>query len=186
MKEPVLEPLLRRMRIRHVLPYIRAHQNCRLLDVGCGWEALFLKSVAPYIVEGVGIDFKAPSLDDGKIRTEQLMLTDSLPYRDASFDIVTMLAVLEHLDHPEALLREILRVLSPGGQLVLTVPSKASRPVLEFLAFRMGLVSSAEIADHKVYYDKGSLNQLLTLTGFKMTIHRYFQVGMNNFCVAES
>jgi hypothetical protein len=47
MKEPVLEPLLRRMRIRRVLPYLRARQNCRLLDVASGWEARFLKSVAP-------------------------------------------------------------------------------------------------------------------------------------------
>jgi len=185
MKEPVLEPLLRRMRIRRALPYIRAHQNCRLLDVGCGWDARFLKSAAPYIMEGVGIDFKAPKLEKGKIRTERLMLSDALPYQDASFDIVTMLAVLEHVDRPEPLLREILRVLTPRGQLVLTVPSKAARPVLEFLAFRVGLVSPAEIADHKAYYDKSGLDRILALAGFNMKVHRYFQLRMNNFCVAE-
>lgn len=184
MNEPILEPLLRKMRIRRVLPYIRQHPNCRLLDIGCGWDAKFLKAVEPYIGSGIGVDFKAPDIAGGKIRTERLTLQNRLSYADASFDLVTMLAVLEHLEQPEAILREIHRVLRPGGQLVLTVPSKAARPVLEFLAFRLGVVSRAEIADHKVYYDRESLFLLLPLAGFRMTTHRYFQLGMNNFCVA--
>lgn len=184
MNEPILEPLLRKMRIHRVLPYIREHRNCRLLDIGCGWDARFLKSVEPYIGSGVGVDFKAPELTEGKIRTERLTLQDRLPYADGSFDLVTMLAVLEHLAQPEAILREIQRVLRPGGQLVLTVPSKAARPVLEFLAFRLGVISCSEIAAHKVYYDRDSLGQLLKLAGFTLRSHRYFQLGMNNFCVA--
>lgn len=185
MNEPILEPLLRKMRIRRVLPYIRAHGNCRLLDIGCGWEARLLRAVEPYIASGVGVDFKAPELATGKIRTECLTLADRLPYADASFDLVTMLAVLEHLDQPEAILQEIQRVLAPGGQLVLTVPSKAARPVLEFLAFRLGVVSREEIADHKVYYDRDSLINLMGRAGLNVSKHCYFQLGMNNFCVAE-
>lgn len=53
------------------------------------------------------------------------------------------------------------------------------------MTFRLGLVSRDEIADHKANYDKDSLNRILKLTGFKLKIHRYFQAGMNNFCVAE-
>jgi len=185
MKEPILEPLLRRMRIRQVLPYIRGHRHCRLLDIGCGWDARFLKAVEPYIGSGVGIDFKAPLIREGKIRTERLTLADRLPYAEASFDLVTMLAVLEHLEQPQNILREIYRVLAPGGQLVLTVPSKLARPVLEFLAFRLGVVSRIEIADHKLYYDRKSLSRLLEPVGFTLRRHRYFQLGMNNFCVAE-
>jgi cyclopropane fatty-acyl-phospholipid synthase-like methyltransferase len=40
-----------------------------LLDVGCGWEARFLKSVEPYIASGIGIDFKAPNLETAKLKT---------------------------------------------------------------------------------------------------------------------
>jgi len=185
MREPLLEPLLRSQRIRRVLPYIRRHANCRLLDIGCGWEAKFLLAVEPYIASGVGVDFKAPELNDGKLRAIRLTLEDRLPFADNSFDLVTMLAVLEHLAQPEAILREIHRVLAPGGELVLTVPSKVAKPVLEFLAFRLGIVSREEIADHKTYYDRESLVSLMKLTGFKVTKHRYFQLGMNNFCVAK-
>ena len=47
MKEPILEPLLRKMRLKQALPYLRQHPNCRLLDIGCGWEAKLLKEVEP-------------------------------------------------------------------------------------------------------------------------------------------
>jgi len=184
MKEALLEPVLRRMRIRQVLPVLLRHPDCRLLDVGCGWEAKLLKSVEPYVGSAVGIDFKAPVLATAKLTTISATLTDTLPFPDAAFDVVTLLAVLEHLSHPDAMVREIARVLKPDGQVVLTVPSFAARPVLEFLAFRLHIVSEAEIRDHKRYYDRASLQALLVDTGLHIDRHRYFQAGMNNFVLA--
>ena len=185
MREPVLEPLLRRMRISRVLPVIRKYPGCTLLDIGCGWEAKFLKAVEPLIACGEGIDFKAPKMQTEKLHTQVLTLVDRLPFDDASFDVVTMLAVLEHLSRPDAMLREIRRVLRPDGRLVLTVPSKASKPVLEFLAYRVGIVSEAEIRDHKQYYNRSSLRAAMGESGLEVELHRYFQLGMNNFLVAR-
>ena len=48
-------------------------------------------------------------------------------------------------------------MLKPGGLLVLTVPSWRAKPVLEFLSFRLGIVSRAEIEDHKRYFDRRDL-----------------------------
>lgn len=143
-----------------------------------------LQAVEPHIAKGVGVDFKAPELFTPKIHTQCLTLNDSLPFADGSFDLVTMLAVLEHLEQPKAILREIYRILDTGGELVLTVPSKLAKPVLEFLAFRVGVVSRTEIADHKAYYNRSSLVHILASTGFTVREHSYFQLGMNNFCVA--
>jgi len=185
MNEPILEPVLRRMRIRQVLPVLRGHRDCRLLDVGCGWEAKLLRAVAPHVGSAVGIDFKAPRIDDGKIRTIAMTLADTLPFPDAAFDVVTLLAVLEHLAHPRAMIEEIARVLKPGGQVVLTVPSTAAKPVLEFLAYRVGVVSEAEIRDHKQYYNRRLLQSLLRDSGLDIERHRYFQLGMNNLLVAR-
>jgi 2-polyprenyl-3-methyl-5-hydroxy-6-metoxy-1,4-benzoquinol methylase len=183
-KEAVLEPLLRRMRIAQVLPVVRRHPECRLLDIGCGWEARFLRAVEPYVASGVGIDFKAPPLATAKLTTITATLSDRLPFADASFDVVTLLAVLEHLAEPRRMVEEIARVLRPGGQVVLTVPSHAAKPVLEFLAYRVHVVSEAEIRDHKRYYAAADLRTLLEGTGLAIERHRYFQLGMNNFLIA--
>jgi ubiquinone/menaquinone biosynthesis C-methylase UbiE len=99
-----------------VLPYLRRFPRCRLLDVGCGWEARLLKSAEPYIDSGVGIDFKAPALESAKLRTISVTLDDKLPFDDDSFDVVTLMAVLEHLEKPLQILREIRRVLRKPGQ----------------------------------------------------------------------
>lgn len=183
MKEPFLEPILRRMRIAKVLPILRKFPECKLLDVGCGWEAKFLKSVEPYIASGVGIDFKAPSLESTKLRTISATLDNKLPFEDNSFDVVSLMAVLEHLEKPLDILREIRRVLKEGGVLIGTVPSKAAKPVLEFLSYKIGIVSEAEIRDHKQYFNKKDLLEIFAGAGFKNVEHKYFQFWMNNFFV---
>ena len=107
-----------------------------------------------------------------------------LPFPNESFEIITMLAVLEHLHHPQAMLEEIARVLKPDGILLLTVPSHLAKPVLEFLAFRLKIVSEAEIRDHKRYYNKRDLRELVAFVPeLTLTKHTYFQLGMNNFCI---
>jgi 2-polyprenyl-3-methyl-5-hydroxy-6-metoxy-1,4-benzoquinol methylase len=183
MREAVLEPILRRLRLAQVLPTIRRYAQCDVLDIGCGWENLLLRSVEPYIRSGVGIDFKVEETRSSKLQTRRMTLDQSLPVADSSFDVVTMLAVLEHLDYPEQMLREILRVLRPEGAIVVTVPSRAAKPVLEFLAYRLHIVSEPEIRDHKRYYVREDLAELASATGFALQHHRYFQFGMNNFAV---
>jgi len=49
--------------------------------------------------------------------------TDAFPFEDASFDIVTAVSVLEHLFSPEVFLKEIIRVLKPGGAFILVTPN---------------------------------------------------------------
>lgn len=184
--EPFMEPILRKMRIGRVLHEIKGIDNCRLLDIGCGFNHKFLSTVAPYVADGTGIDYKVPNKSFGKIRTIQATLHDTLPFASYSFDIATMLAVLEHLANPDAILAETARVLKPRGKLILTVPGKRAKPVLEFLAFQLGIVSRAEIEDHKKYYDLPELTALSAKNGrFEIIRHQHFQLGMNNFCVME-
>jgi ubiquinone/menaquinone biosynthesis C-methylase UbiE len=185
MKEELLEPFLRRLRIRRVLPIIRRFSGCRVLDIGCGWNADLLRSVEPYVASGTGIDFKAPDFNTDKIKTIKAHIEDTLPFKDGEFDVVTMLAVLEHIAQVDKVVSESYRVLRPGGILCGTVPSKIARPVLEILSFKLHIVNPKEIADHKTYFDRQSLRELFTKFGFKVLIHKYFQFGMNNFFVAQ-
>jgi len=48
---------------------------------------------------------------------------DTLPYRDGFFDLVTATEVIEHMENPRLFLRELSRVLRPGGVCVLSTPN---------------------------------------------------------------
>lgn len=181
MKEQFLEPFLRSMRLNQVLPFIKSYPNCHLLDIGCGWDAKLLRSIESYIQKGVGIDFKAPLINEPKIETIEANLKSTLPFPDKSFDLITLLAVLEHLDDDFSILKESARVLKPGGGIVVTVPSWDAKPILEFLSYRMGIVNPDEIRDHKRYYSYSDMvNQITKIPELKIESHSFFQWKFNN------
>lgn len=100
----------------------------RLLDVGCG-DGKLMACVAPFVAHVVGVDSEAGAvrLARQQLRTfqncEALHIASyDLPFSDGTFAIATSADVIEHLTDPARHLREIRRVLSPGGALVLTTP----------------------------------------------------------------
>ena len=96
----------------------------RILDVGCGTGAN-LQMLANFgIAEGV--DVSSGALDFCRARGLSKVkqgAAEALPYEDASFDLVTGLDVVEHLDDDIAGLGEMRRVLRPGGRALLFVPA---------------------------------------------------------------
>lgn len=180
-QEPVLEPVLRWFRLQRVSSHIP--KMSILLDIGCGKSATFLRSISGHISQGFGVDFKVENTRFNNIQTTQLKFEGKLPFNDNSFDVVTMLAVLEHIDQEEQMLKEVYRVLVPGGKLIITVPSVSSQPILEFMAYKLKIVSEDEIKDHKRYYERKRLRKILIeISGFEQFNHKYFQIWMNNFC----
>lgn len=103
----------------------------RLLDIGCGTGANLpmLLSLAQQKVQVVGVDFSSLALDFARSQAQaerlQLLQGDALhlPFKDNSFDAVTMLDVLEHLKDDHHALREVRRVLRPGGAIIWSVPA---------------------------------------------------------------
>ena len=89
------------------------HPEARLLDVGCGTG--WLSEHFPNYT-GIDGDVRAVALASKHGRNVVLAdLTQPLPFEDASFESAVLKDVLEHLPDPVALVREVHRVLIPGG-----------------------------------------------------------------------
>lgn len=154
-----------------------------LCDLGCGFEGRFLRTLGNAIAGGYGFDQKVDGIRLGNVILTPVKLQDGIPLGDESVDCVTMLALLEHLDAPAAVMREVFRVLRPDGMVILTTPAPCSKPLLDFLAFRLRVISAEEIADHKHYFSAEEVKELLQATGFIKVRVQPFQFGLNQLAV---
>ena len=94
--------------------------DARLLDVGCGtgW-------IADHFADYSGLDGSADAVAAATARGRNVQLHDvgePLPFADASFDGVVLKDLLEHVADPVAVVREVLRVLVPGGRVFASSP----------------------------------------------------------------
>lgn len=179
--EPVLESLLRNLRYKMIIPHITLGSD--VMDLGCGYDYAFLKTIEKKIKHGIGIDVSVPKIKDQKITLIKTRADKPINLNN-KFDFITSLAVIEHVDYPEVHVRVAYKYLKKGGQFLLTTPSKKSKPVLEFLSFKLGIVSREEISDHKRYYSKTELEKLLKKAGFSIVEVIEFEFGLNLFARA--
>ena len=105
------------------------HTKLKLLDIGAGFGRTFLYLQAAGIAERFdlrGLDIDPGRKDDvyadNQWRIEQGDAEQDLPDADASLDVVVCEQLLEHLNHPEFVLRNVCRVLKPDGLFVVGVP----------------------------------------------------------------
>jgi len=183
--DSLLDPILRWMRSRKVRPYIS--EGVVLCDIGCGPQAELLRDLSGYIKEGIGLDKKVTEKRFDNLSLKTILLDDHLPLPDKSVDVVTLLAVLEHLEKPVAMLAEAKRILKPGGTLLITVPTVTNQWVGEFLSYRLHLIDENEYRDHKRYYSKRLLCEHLEASGLTLMNLKmyYFELGMNLFAKIE-
>ncbi|HEV2139257.1 MAG TPA: class I SAM-dependent methyltransferase [Nitrososphaerales archaeon] len=106
--------------LRNLLP--PDWENARLLDVGVGdgYTIRLVKPEGP--VCGIDIDPSMKEIATAKGVDFRSGSAYSIPFPDESFEIVTCVEVIEHLERPGEALAELRRVLKVGGSLVLTTP----------------------------------------------------------------
>jgi SAM-dependent methyltransferase len=162
----------------------------KILDIGCGTMPFFLLNVR--FAQKFGLD---PALRGNLIANENMVLKRfdieeniKLPFQDDFFDVVTMLAVFEHID-PDMLvdvLEEIKRVLKKDGRFILTTPSPRSDKLLGLMT-KLGLVSQEEINEHKTTYNNVSIARFLDRAGFKRKNMKfgYFEFFLNNWACVD-
>jgi len=164
------------------------HRKGRILDIGCGSYPYFLMTVDFKEKYGVDPVLDMSKIKNGKIILKKLDVTEQkLPFADNNFDVITMLAVFEHIDENKLkfILSEIKRVLKKEGILIITTPAPWSDRVLHFMA-RVGLISKEEMEEHKHNYDSKAIRNILVESGFKKVKIKkgFFEIYMNMWLAA--
>jgi SAM-dependent methyltransferase len=108
---------------RHVFAYAAAGDllpEGRVLDLGCGVGHSY-HLLSPR--ETVGVDVSSEALD-GQDRETVVADMRELPFADRSFASVLSVHSIEHVPDPERVLREVVRVLVPGGKAIFVTPNR--------------------------------------------------------------
>ena len=138
----------------------------RILDVGCGTGANLKMLAAHGRAEGVDISSQAVDFcRERGLDSVKLGAIEHLPYDDSSFEIVTALDVIEHLDDDVAGLREMRRVLRSDGRLLLFVPA---------FMFLWGVQD--DVSNHRRRYTLPSLVKAVEAAGFSVEWSSYANI----------
>lgn len=186
----LLERFLSKKRTRQANGLIPpSARSGRILDIGCGTFPYFLSHTEFH--EKCGIDqsdavnhyHEHPGSDPAlQLSQWDFSKEKKLPYDTHFFDVVTMLAVFEHIEthHIRELVTEIHRVLKPGGRYILTTPAGWTDSLLRILA-KLKLVSAVEIEDHKDTYNHRKIAAILQDGGFDRERIQlgFFEIHMN-------
>jgi SAM-dependent methyltransferase len=154
----------RRRVIEEVVRGLGLPDEARILDAGCGSGRNMVEFARHGRVSG--IELSATSVGRARERGLGEVLSGSIlemPFPDASFDLVASLDVVEHLQDDGAALREMRRVVAPGGALLLTVP-----------AYQWLWSGHDEINHHHRRYTRSSLRDVAEAAGWRQVRTTYF------------
>ena len=102
-------------------------ENPRILDAGCG-EGFITNLIAANIQNAdiIGLEYADEALEIARKMNPQLTYVQgniyNMPFKDNAYEVVICTEVLEHLEHPESALKELMRVC--GKYLIITVPNE--------------------------------------------------------------
>ena len=167
---------------------VSAGRRLKVVDLGCGDGTCTQLSVdtcrsTPHAeVDIVGIDWSVAALSQARARHLPVVRASAdrggLPLASSSIDIVIMSELIEHLVDPDATLDEVLRVLTPGGSLLLSTPNLAAwynrvllmfgvQPAFTEVSLR-GIYGrpGEEVVGHLRVFTRRALEQLLRASGF--------------------
>ena len=138
----------------------------RILDVGCGTGANLL--MLSQFGDAEGVDISEDALEfcrERGLANVKLGAAEKLPYDDGTFDLVTALDVVEHLDDDLSGLSEMRRVLRPGGRVLLFVPT---------FMFLWGVQD--DVSNHRRRYRLPELRRVLEQAGFEVERTTYANI----------
>jgi 2-polyprenyl-3-methyl-5-hydroxy-6-metoxy-1,4-benzoquinol methylase len=142
----------------------------RLLDVGFG-NGAFLKLAGEmgWNAEGIGFDPKAVEVARSQGLNVRCVSVAELLERNEEYDVITVSHVIEHVQEPGVLLKNLYRLLKPGGFLWLETPNLESAGADRFGPDWMAL----DPPRHLVLFNPRSLRMCLQNAGFQEIVQRW-------------
>jgi SAM-dependent methyltransferase len=163
-----------------VRPHIRAGSH--LLEIGCGAGNLLLQATVCGSFP-VALDLSMASLTFVRSRLRESRfgpdppgafaciqaVSERLPFAEGSFDYILLSEVIEHLAAPQLSIGEAVRVLRPGGRLLVTTPNYRSLwPVMEWTVDRLNIAPKMAEAQHIARFHPPALREVLTESGLNI------------------
>jgi SAM-dependent methyltransferase len=159
--------------------YAARLRPARVMDLGCGaGDSVDLFRALNHEVQWVGVDIESSPEVSGRTRADAEFVTfdgRSLPFEDASFDLVYCKQVLEHVEQPHELLREVARVLRPGGSFAGSTSQLEafhSRSIFNWTPY--GFTVTAEEAGLEVVELRPVIDGLTLVTWRALGLPRFF------------
>jgi SAM-dependent methyltransferase len=159
---------LDREKFAEILDELEPHRgDGRLLDVGTS-IGLFLSMAVERGWSGLGTEFGRRALAHARDELGLDVVDTPIERLEGTCDVVTVLSVLEHVNAPRPFLREVARLLEPGGAAYFIVPN------VDSLACRVLHERAATFdgRNHLVYFSPRTLRELLAAEGFEVVTTR--------------
>ena len=131
----------------------------------------------------MGIDAVAEPADAAGVRIVKGSFPTDLPANAGTFDCITALAVLEHVEDPEAFAAACRDLLRPGGRAVLTVPHPFVDRIVDALIF-LRLADGMDFEEHHGF-DVSETGPIFERAGLASVARESFQLGLNRLFVFE-
>jgi SAM-dependent methyltransferase len=152
----------------------------RVLDLGCGTGIWLDRLAGQYGTIGVGLDVSRASLSTASQQSSggnRYLCADAgrIPLPDAAFGLVLSLDTLEHVADQQAFLREISRVLEPGGRVFLWSINRSQRFTWNWVLEKLGMDVFERVAHEPAMLpDPVTVANRLTTAGLKVESMHYF------------
>ncbi len=179
----ILSKRLANWRHQQISPYIEGN----ILDIGCG-NAIVLREYKLRIkhycgieqhqvhverlrAEFAGFDFFKKDLDNEPLNIDQ------------TFDVILMMAVIEHLWNQKYIFNQLVPLLKENGKIIVTTPTPFGNDIIHPLGAKLGLFAQSAVDDHIVIYNKRRFKTLATEFGLTLIKYKQFQIFSNQLAI---